>query len=149
MSAIAAQRARFAATAMTTATPQALVVMLYERLVLDLQRAENAQRGGDRPTANSQLQHAQDIISALSECLDVDVWDGAPGLKALYTWLETELVEANVTQNPDRTGACRRVVEPLRDAWREVAGGGGASASSSAPPAVPTTGAREGVQVTA
>ncbi|SDQ20249.1 flagellar export chaperone FliS [Quadrisphaera sp. DSM 44207] len=138
MSAIAAQRARFAATAMTTATPQALLVMLYDRLVLDLQRAEHAQRGVDLAAANAQLQHAQDIVTALSDALDVDAWDGGPGLASLYAWLGTELVQANVTRDADRTAACRALVEPLRDAWREVVSGGGTPGP-----------ARDGVQVLA
>ena len=130
MSAIAAQRARFAATAVTTATPQALVVMLYERLVLDLQRGELAQRDGQLAVANTQLQHAQDIITELDHCLDVDVWDGGPALRALYTWLLTELVQANITNDPDRTAACRTLVEPLRDAWREAVSGGASTGTS-------------------
>lgn len=137
MSAIAAQRARFAATAMTTATPQALLVMLYDRLVLDLQRAEQAQRTGQLALANSQLQHAQDIIGALAECLDVEVWDGGPALASLYDWLLVELVETNIAKDADRTAACRVIIEPLRDAWRAAASGGSASAPI------------DGVQVTA
>jgi len=136
MSAIAAQRARFAATAATTAGPQALLVMLYERLVLDLQRAENAQRDGDLAAANNQLLHAQDIVTALTDALDVDRWDGGPALQALYGWLLTELVQANVTKDADRTAACRVLVEPLRDAWRQASRGGAAAPAA-------------GVQVTA
>jgi flagellar protein FliS len=46
-------------------------------------------------------------------------------------------VEANTTTDADRTAACRALVEPLRDAWREAATGG------------PATPPRDGVQVTA
>jgi flagellar secretion chaperone FliS len=115
-----AQRNRYAATAHGTASPQVLLVLLYDRLVLDLQRAEHAQREKDRLSANRQLQHAQDIVLALTSALDVAAWSGGPELKALYSWLLTEMVQANVNTDAGRTAACRAVVEPLRDAWREA-----------------------------
>lgn len=123
MPTIAAQRAAFATTAASTATPQALLVMLYDRLVLDLERAEAAQALGDVAATHRSLVHAQDIITELSLALDVDGWDGGPGLQALYAWLLTELVEANTTKDGDRIRGCLASVTPLRDAWREAAAG--------------------------
>jgi len=139
MTTIAAQRARFATTAVTTASPQALLVMLYDRLVLDLQRAEAAQHRRDVPQASAQLLHAQDIIGELDAALDVEAWDGGPGLASLYAFLIAELVQANVTKDPERTAACRALVEPLRDAWRDVVGGAGepATASTATAPSLP------------
>jgi len=121
MSITAAQRARFVSTSVTTASPATLLVMLYDRVVLDLQRAESAQRAGDRSSAHAALVHAQDVVAELTSCLDVDAWDGAPGLLSLYTYLTTELVAANTGGDPERTASCRLLVEPLRDAWREAA----------------------------
>lgn len=119
---VAARRAVFAATAATTATPQALLVMLYDRLVLDLERAESAQHAGEVGAAHRNLVHAQDIVTELGAALDVDAWAGGPGLASLYTWLGAELLQANITKDPAVTAACRAVVEPLRDTWREAAG---------------------------
>ncbi len=116
----AAARARFADDALATASPAVLLTRLYDRLVLDLARAEQALRTGDRATANSQLQHAQDVVAELLSSLDVTVWDGGPGLAALYGFLLTEMVDANITADADRTAACRTLVEPLRDAWHEA-----------------------------
>jgi flagellar protein FliS len=112
---------RFLSDRVSTATPQALLVMLYDRLVVDLTRAETAETGGDRAAAHAALVHAQDILAELLGSLDVEAWDGAPGLAALYAYLLRELVRANVEHDAARTAACRRVVEPLRDAWREAA----------------------------
>ncbi|WP_432565491.1 flagellar export chaperone FliS [Kineococcus sp. SYSU DK003] len=113
---------RYLADSLATASPAALVVMLYDRLALDLQRAEEAQRQGDRETAHRNLVHAQDIVHELQIGLDTKTWDGASGLMALYTWLGKELVVANVTGDADRVAACRtETVEPLADAWRQAA----------------------------
>jgi flagellar protein FliS len=42
-------------------------------------------------------------------------------LAQIYTFLLTELVSANIKADADRVASCRRLVEPLRDAWREAA----------------------------
>ncbi len=117
----AAARARFVDDSLATASPAVLLTRLYDRLVLDLARAEQAQRAGDRATASTQLLHAQDIVAELLSSLDADAWDGGPGLAAIYGFLLTELVDANVTSDADRTASCRSLVEPLRDAWHDAA----------------------------
>lgn len=123
MPTIAAARAAFASTAKATATPQALLVMLYDRLVLDLQRAESAHTVKDLAAVNKHLNHAQDIVTELHSALDPTAWDGGPGLAALYAFLLTELMGANVTKDVSRIVAARGLVEPLRDAWRSASDG--------------------------
>jgi flagellar protein FliS len=132
MATIAAQRARFATTAASTASPQALLVMLYDRLVLDLERADAAGALGDVAATHRSLVHAQDIVTELSLALEVDAWEGGPGLQALYAWLLTELVEANTAKDGERVRACLAAVVPLRDAWREAAT---ATTATAGPPA--------------
>ncbi len=121
MTAAAALRARYMGDTVATASPQQLLVMLYDRLALDLERAETALAGGDRQEAGAQLQHAQEIVFELRSSLRVDVWEGGPRLAALYTWLISELVQANVKADRKRVASCRQIVEPLRDAWRQAA----------------------------
>ncbi|MEV1288096.1 flagellar export chaperone FliS [Micromonospora sp. NPDC049679] len=127
-----ALRERYLADSVTTASPAKLLVMLYDRLLLDLARAEHALTAGDRAAATEQLMHAQEIILELRTTLDTSAWSGAPGLASLYGFLLTELVAANVRGDADRVAACRQVIEPLRDAWREAA-------VAAAAAAVPTT----------
>lgn len=116
-----ALRARYLGDSVNTASPARLLVMLYDRLALDLERAEEAITGKNRMEANEQLIHAQAIIMELQTSLDLDAWDGAPGLSSLYTWLHTELVRANVEQSVAKVASCRAIVEPLRNAWHEAA----------------------------
>ncbi|WP_448611663.1 flagellar export chaperone FliS [Geodermatophilus sp. URMC 60] len=117
----ASLRARYMGDAVTTASPQRLLVMLYDRLALDLERAQAAFTAGDRAEANLQLQHAQDIVLELRSSLQVDAWESGPRLAALYSWLLGELVQANVKADRNRVASCLQVVEPLRDAWRQAA----------------------------
>jgi flagellar secretion chaperone FliS len=117
----ASLRSRYLGDAVSTASPQRILVMLYDRLALDLERAQKAVAAGDRETANEQLQHAQEIVLELLTSLQVDAWEGGPRLAALYNWLIGELVQANVKLDTNRISSCRQVVEPLRDAWRQAA----------------------------
>jgi flagellar protein FliS len=117
----ASLRARYLGDTVTTASPQQLLVMLYDRLALDLDRAQVALTAGDREAAGQQLNHAQEIVMELRSCLDVDAWAGGPRLASLYSWLLTELVQANVKADRNRVASCLLVVEPLRDAWRQAA----------------------------
>jgi flagellar secretion chaperone FliS len=113
--------ARYLADSVATASPAKLLTMLYDRLVLDLNRGEDALRAGDRSTASQTLINAQNIVLELRSSLNMDVWDGADRLAQIYTFLVTELVSANVKADADRVASCRGLVEPLRDAWCEAA----------------------------
>jgi flagellar secretion chaperone FliS len=117
----ASLRARYIGDTVTTASPQRLLVMLYDRLALDLERAHAALAEGDRNGARKQLQHAQEIVLELRSSLQVDAWEGGPRLASLYTWLIGELVQANIKGDRNRVSSCLQVVEPLRDAWRQAA----------------------------
>jgi flagellar protein FliS len=114
-------REAYLAASVTTASPGQLLVMLYERLVLDLQRATDALRAGEPGQAHEPLLHAQEIVLELASSLRVDVWDGAPGLAALYDYLYGELVRANVQKDAAAAGFCLEIASTLRDTWREAA----------------------------
>jgi flagellar protein FliS len=117
----ASLRARYMGDTVATASPHQLLVMLYDRLALDLERAETALEEANREAAREPLMHAQEIIINLRASLKVEVWDGGPRLAALYNWLLTELIQANLKGDIRRVRDSRKVVEPLRDAWRQAA----------------------------
>lgn len=114
-------RSRYTADAVSTASPARLLIMLYDRLVLDLVNAEQAARQGNPARMSSELQHAQAIVLELRTSLDISLWSGAQGLSDIYTFLHAELVAANVKADAERIATCRSLVEPLRDAWRQAA----------------------------
>ncbi len=105
-----------------TASPGRLLVMLYDRLVLDLDRATAACAHADVERAHEALVHAQDVVSELQGTLDIDTWPAAGRLSEVYDFVLEELCAANITKDPRRVEACRRVIAPLRAAWREAAG---------------------------
>ena len=112
---------RYGGDAVTTASPARLLVMLFDRLVLDLARAEHAIAAGEREGWNTQLQHAQDILAELLSSLDQDAWEGGPGLAGLYSWMIAELTRANIAADAAKVAACRDMADQLRDAWTQAA----------------------------
>ena len=105
----------------STASPERLLVMLCDRLVLDVQRAIEAQRDRDHMEAHSQLVHAQEVVIHLRSTLRVEAWEGGPGLASLYDWLHNELIRANISKDVAVTEGCLSIVTNLADTWRTAA----------------------------
>jgi flagellar protein FliS len=118
---IAAARALYNRDAVLSASPARLLTMLYDRLLLDLQRAETAQVAEAWETAAQHLLHAQEIVVQLTDSLKPELWEGGPGLLALYHFVTKALIGANVYKDVARTRECITLLEPLRKAWHEAA----------------------------
>lgn len=114
-------RAAYMDASVATASPARLLVMLYERLVLDVRKGLAAQQQGDHQEAHNQLLHAQDIVLELRASLDVDAWEGGPGLASIYDFLHVQLIRANIQRDPVTTQSCLLLVEDLCATWREAA----------------------------
>ncbi|MDN4173571.1 flagellar export chaperone FliS [Nocardioides sp. SOB77] len=114
-------RDTYLGASVSTADPARLLVMLLDRLVLDVTRGLDAQRRGVLDEANGQLLHAQDIVLELQSSLRLDVWDGAAGLAALYDYLRRRLVAANTSRDTTITEECLGLVTDLAATWREAA----------------------------
>ncbi|MET1154900.1 flagellar export chaperone FliS [Arthrobacter sp.] len=116
-----AQRNQYLADSVLSAPPARLLTMLYDRLLLDLDRAENAQESGNWGVASENLLHGQAIIAELISSLKTDVWEGADGLLGLYNYAFTALVNANIQRDPALTREAIELLQPLREAWHEAA----------------------------
>lgn len=115
------QRNRYVQDAIVTATPGRLLTMLYDRLVRDLRCAELAIMAGDHAEVNTLLIHAQDIVLELQSTLDVNAWSGGKGLNELYSFIYSELIQANIRKDERRVDVCLNIIEPLQLAWHEAA----------------------------
>lgn len=110
---------RYVSDSVTTAPSGRLLVMLYDRLLLELDRGEQELRSGT--PGSEHLLRAQDILLELRGNLNLDSWSGARGLADIYAFVLTELIAANIGRDPDRVMVSRALISPLRDAWAEVA----------------------------
>ncbi len=115
-------RAAYMDASVATASPARLLVMLYERLVLDITRARDSQRSGAVQEAHLQLMHAQDIVLELHASLKVDAtWEGGAGLASLYDYLHRQLIRANISKDVSITDSCLTLATDLCSVWREAA----------------------------
>jgi len=117
----AQQLSQYNRQAALSAPPARLLTMLYDRLLLDLGRAQTAQKAEDWQGASQQLLHAQAIVTELAGTLDVDAWDGAANLMGVYNYTTHILIDANIHRNVERTREAIAILEPLRQSWHEAA----------------------------
>ncbi len=115
----AAARARYLADAVATATPAKRIVLLYDRLWLDIQRGQAAQDCAD-PAARDHLQHAQQIVAELLGSLDTESWAGAADLASLYGYLLRELIAEGIAPAAGRLATVTRIVSELRASWQQA-----------------------------
>ena len=105
----------------STASPARLLVMLFERLGTDVDRAIAAQETSDFLAASPHLIHAQEIVLELRSSLDHDAWDGAARLDSIYSWLHRELIRANISRDLNVAQDCKKIIDPLVETWRGAA----------------------------
>lgn len=117
-----AQRSRYNNDAILSASPVRLLTMLYDRLLLDLDRAESAHSRHDWAVLSSNLLHAQAIVAELRSSLKVELWEGGDNLLALYNYCNGLLITANVRRDTVSIREAIDLLEPLRQAWHEAAG---------------------------
>ena len=104
-----------------TATPERLVLMLYDGAVSFLLKAERAMEEGLVEEVNRYLLRAQDIVSELTCCLDFKCGEEvAENLYRIYEYVNHRLVQANIRKDPEMTEEVRRLLSELRDAWEEA-----------------------------
>ncbi len=106
-----------------TASPAKLVFMLYEHAIASLRDAVRAIEENDiekRWKANCK---AGEIIGHLWATLDIEGGgEIAKNLDQLFGFMMTKLPEVDFRNNPQPALDVIKLLEPLRDAWRELAG---------------------------
>jgi flagellar protein FliS len=118
-----ARAAAYKQSAVLTASPGQLVVMLYDGARRFLYQASTAMRADDVTTAHARLRRAELIITELLATLDTDRGgDIATNLQGLYVFFLSELNRARVERDADRIDWTQEQLGELRDAWAQIAG---------------------------
>jgi len=112
--------AKYRSQAIQTAPGPQLLVMLYDRLAADVDIAACSLDDQNYLVTNERLQHAQRIVRMLRHSLEPDGFTGGRDLLALYDFLLSHLVEANLRKDPEMIRECGRVIAPLREAWQRA-----------------------------
>lgn len=142
MNPYAAQSQAYATSSVMTASPEQLVVMLYDGCIRFLRQAEVALGQQQWVQAGDRLQRGAAILDELQATLDMDQGELPHRLEAIYVFCKRCLVEARIERTPVKVGHVIRIMDDLRDAWAQLAaqaqaGDTGAAPASPAPTAPP------------
>jgi flagellar protein FliS len=103
-----------------TASPEQLVVMLYDGAGRFLRQAEGSMLEGSWLKASEKLSRAEAIIDELLATLDMDAGEVADRLQSIYIFCKTRLIEARIERDAVRVDQVARLLSELREAWSQV-----------------------------
>ena len=108
-------------TAVETASPERLIIMLYEGAVKFINQAKISMHEENIEETNKALIKAQDIISELMIGLNMEAGEIAQNLYNLYDYFKQRLVEANTKKDDAILDEILGHLVELRDTWIEAA----------------------------
>jgi len=104
-----------------TADPGKLIIMCYEKAIHHLCLAVKHYENKEYEAKARNLQKAIDIITELNSCLDMKKGgDIARNLDALYRYMLTSLIDADLKRQPDGFRHVITMLRELYDAWHTI-----------------------------
>lgn len=107
-------------TAVETASPEKLIVMLYDGAIKFTNQAQAAMREGKIEEANRALLKTQDIINELMGSLNFDTGEIARNLYNLYDYFRQRLIQANLKKDTEALDEIIDFLTEMRDTWVEA-----------------------------
>ena len=121
MNPYAAQSDAYRESSVMTASPEQLVVMLYDGAARFLRQADGAMAAAEWVHASDRLQRAEAILDELLATLNMDAGEVATRLQAIYAFCRRCLIEARLERSAVKVGHVIRLLGDLREAWAQVA----------------------------
>lgn len=119
-----------------TASPAMLVFMLYDRAILSLRDAIKAIETGDIERRWKSNNRAIEIVTHLWSTLDTENGgEIARNLESLLPFISRQLAQVDVKNDPHPAEEAIKLLEPLRDAWKEISRTQGSAAPRPRPQA--------------
>jgi flagellar protein FliS len=113
--------ASYRESAILTAPPEQLVIMLYDGCHRFLLQAISAMREGNVAEAGERLGRATAIIDELQCTLDLTAGDVAQRLAGIYVFSRRHLTEGLCERDPEKLAQVDRLLGQLRGAWAQAA----------------------------
>ena len=118
----AAQASRYREMEILAATPQQLVVIVYDHLLVSMRRAQMAMEHGDVETRTALLQKCRALVNELLVTLDFEQGgDIARELSALYGFLLGEMLVIGMRRDAKAFERLIGIVQNLRDGFAGAA----------------------------
>jgi flagellar protein FliS len=124
MTPLAAAPQAYRENTVLSATPEQLVVMLYDGARRFLRQAANAMRAREVESAHNALRRAEQVIAHLDGVLDDEQGrEVAQRLHAIYRFSLAHLNRARMDQDPQKLVEVSDMLGELRESWAELANG--------------------------
>jgi|SRR3982074_3787964 flagellar protein FliS len=107
-------------SAVLSASPERLIVMLYDGARRFLNQASVAMREGQVELSHLKLRRAEDILQHLRDTLDLDQGEIALRLQAIYLFCQRHLRQARLDRDPAKIEQVSSLLSGLRDAWSTI-----------------------------
>ncbi len=112
---------RYKRTDVATASPEKLVVMLYDAAITSLENALKAiEKKHSEEQVHNNIVKAQDIVFELSSSLNFDAGEIAEKLAAIYAYMGKRLSEANISKDKKPILEVIDHLKDLRGAWSTI-----------------------------
>jgi flagellar protein FliS len=111
-----------------TASPERLVVLLYESAVRFLRQAADALEAPDLELAHLKSRRANAILDELNFSLDMSHGELPERLRSIYLFCQRHLLESMLHKDAAGVRTVATLLDELREAWAEVASGTAAAA---------------------
>ena len=103
----------------TTMTPAQLLIALYDKMILELNKAIIFIDEKDIPKAHNSLTRAGEIVDALDAHLKVK-YEISDNLATLYQYFREKILEANMKKNAELIKEILPMIQQIRDAFEEA-----------------------------
>jgi flagellar protein FliS len=122
--------AQFAYTrsSILTASPERLVVLLYESAIRFLRQAAEAVDAKDLELAHAKARRANAILDELNLSLDLSHGELPERLRSIYVFCQRHLLESMLKKDAAGVRTVAALLDELREAWAEIASGNAAAA---------------------
>ena len=128
------QNSAYRKTQIETASPEALILMLYDGALKFIGQAEIAFEDNDIEMISNKLLRIQAIFTELLTSLDKDKGgEIAVNLERLYIFFLEQLGEANIKKDPKPMLEIKPLIVELRDTWIKAMAKAGVSQQKAAP----------------
>jgi len=116
----AAAKLAYTEASVMTASPERLVVMLYDGAIRFLHQSAAALRAGKRDTARERLRRATAIIDELTRSLDLSQGEIAVGLRSIYSFCSRHLIDSTLHADPEGYEKVAELLAELRESWAAI-----------------------------
>ena len=121
MNPYASARQAYTESSVLTASPEQLVVMLYDGAIRFLRQSAEGMRAGNREHSRNRMSRAEQVIDELNYSLDMSYGEVPQNLRGIYLFAKRQLVRANLDGDADRIDGVARMLGDLRESWATIA----------------------------